>query len=381
MPTLVALDLPGGPDFVRALQEIWSDGDTVLPIDQRLSTQGRAALIRAMHVGAVVDESGRTALANGRSTEAGDALIVATSGSTGEPKGVVLTHDAVAASAEATSKRLAVTAGDRWLACLPLSHVGGLSVVTRALHCDVGLTVLARFDADAVMRAARAGATLTSLVATTLSRLDPALFRRIVLGGGRPPEIVPPNAVATYGLTETGSGVVYDGVPLDGVEVEIAPDREILLRCPMMLRAYRDGSSPIDADGWLHTDDLGHWLDDGRLHVDGRRGDLIISGGENVWPEHVETVLCGHPLVREVGVAGLDDPQWGEIVAAWVVPSDPANPPSLDSVRGFAREHLPAFMSPRAVFIVVALPRTNIGKLQRSELSSLKANGQGHRLV
>jgi O-succinylbenzoic acid--CoA ligase len=212
-------------------------------------------------------------------------------------------------------------------------------------------------------------------VAAALSRVDPEIFRCIVLGGGRPPEHRPPNTVATYGLTETGSGVVYDGVPLDGVEVDIAPDGEILLRCPMMLRAYRDGTSPIDTNGWLHTDDVGTWLTDGRLHVHGRRGDLIITGGENVWPEQVEAVLAEHPLVRDVGVTGIDDVRWGQIVAAWIVPHDAAVRPSLDDLRGFVREQLPAFMAPRAVFMTMELPRTSLGKLRRRQLPSVQVIG------
>ena len=377
MHQLVALDLAGGPDFVRALQQVWYDGDAALPIDQRLSTAARAEVMRSMAAGAVIDTSGRSTLNESRPVEPGDALVVATSGSTGEPKGVVLTHNAVAASADATSKRLGVTDDDHWLACLPLSHVGGLSVITRALHRGTALTVLPRFDADAVTQAAARGATLTSLVATALARIDPSIFRCIVLGGGPPPDPRPANTVTTYGLTETGSGVVYDGVALDGVEIEIASDGEILLRCPMMLRTYRNGHSPIDSRGFLHTDDLGHWLPDGRLSVQGRRGDLIITGGENVWPEIVEATLALHPGVEEVGVVGVDDAQWGQAVAAWVVPSDPANPPSLDDLRGFAREHIAAFMAPRSMFIVSQLPRTNIGKLQRSRLRSLHGSAQG----
>ena len=155
----------------------------------------------------------------GAEVEDGDALVVATSGSTGRPKGVVLTHTAVAASAQATSVALDVVDEDHWLACLPLSHVGGLSVVTRALLTSTALTVLPRFDVAEVIRAADAGATLVSLVPTALKRIEPSRFRRVVLGGTRPPQHLPVNAVTTYGMTETGSGVVYDGRPLDGVEV------------------------------------------------------------------------------------------------------------------------------------------------------------------
>ena len=133
----------------------------------------------------------------------------------------MLTHDAVAASAWATSRRLGVTADDHWLACLPLAHVGGLAVVTRALVIGTRLTVLPGFEPDAVTAA---GATLVSLVATALRRIDPPPFRTIVLGGAAPPADLPPNVVTTYGMTETGSGVVYDGRPLDGVDVRIDDD-------------------------------------------------------------------------------------------------------------------------------------------------------------
>jgi o-succinylbenzoate---CoA ligase len=241
-------------------------------------------------------------------------------------------------------------------------------VLTRAMVAGMPLTVLPRFDPATVTAAARAGATLTSLVATTLWRIDPSIFRRILLGGGRPPADRPANTVATYGMTETGSGVVYDGVPLDGVEVEIAPDGEILIRCPMMLRAYRDGTSPIDAEGWLHTNDAGRWLEDGRLYVDGRRGDLIITGGENVWPEVVEAALKRHPLVADAAVVGIDDPEWGQRVAAWVVPVEPASPPTLAELRAFVGDELPAFMAPRSIDLIAELPTTALGKVRRDVL-------------
>jgi O-succinylbenzoic acid--CoA ligase len=343
---LVAIDRSGGAGFVDELRRIWDRGDAAFPVDQRLPASAKAAVCEAMRVGEPV--------------EPGDALVVATSGSTGEPKGVVLTHDAVAASAATTSARLGVTAHDHWLACLPLSHVGGLSVVTRALHSGTRLTVLPGFDADTVNAS---DATLVSLVATTLPRVRADRFRTIVLGGSRPPADRPRNCVTTYGMTETGSGVVYDGVALDGVEVQIDGSGEIRLRGPMLLRCYRDGTSPVDADGWFPTGDLGRWLDDGRLHVEGRRVDLIITGGENVWPEAVETALADHPDVAEVLVRGVDDAEWGQVVEAVIVPMD--DPPSLESLRDHVKEHHPAFMAPRRLQIVASLPRTSIGKLRR----------------
>jgi O-succinylbenzoic acid--CoA ligase len=343
---LVAIDRPAGPGFVDELRRIWDAGDAAFPVDQRLPDTTKADLCAAVRVG---DE-----------VESGDALVVATSGSTGTPKGVVLTHDAVAASARATSKRLEVSDDDHWLACLPLSHVGGLSVVTRALHTRTRLTVLPGFDAAAVQES---DATLVSLVATALTRIDPTLFRTIVLGGSRPPADRPANCVTTYGMTETGSGVVYDGVPLDGVEVDIAPDGEIRLRAPMLLRCYRDGTSPLDAAGWLATGDLGVWLPDRCLHVAGRRGDLIITGGENVWPEAVEAALVDHPHVSDVMVRGVDDPEWGQLVEAVVVPI--GDPPTLDSLRAHVKQRHPAFMAPKRLTVVASLPRTSLGKLRR----------------
>lgn len=376
MPALVAIDLPGGGAFVGALQAAWERGDAVLPLDQRLPPPARRALAAAMGAAVVVHPTGDDLLAGARPTEPGDALVVATSGSTGQPKGVVLTHDAVAASTLAVHARLGVTAADHWLACLPLAHVGGLSVVTRALLSGMALTVLPRFEPDAVTAAARSGVTLTSLVATALDRIDASIFRRIVLGGGRPPADRPANTVTTYGLTETGSGVVYDGVPLDGVEIDIAADGEVLVRGPMLLRCYRDGSTPVDGAGWLHTDDVGRWLGEGserRLHVDGRRGDLIITGGENVWPDVIETVLAAHPLVADVGVAGVADPEWGQRVTAFVVPADAGHPPTLDDLRDAVAEVLPRFMAPRALVLVDSLPRTNLHKLRRNILSNFVA--------
>jgi O-succinylbenzoic acid--CoA ligase len=291
---------------------------------------------------------------------------VATSGSTGAPKGVVLTHDAVAASAVATSARLGVDRQrDRWLACLPLSHVGGLSVVTRAIHTGTPLEVHGAFDAAAVDAS---DATLVSLVGTALRRIDSSRWRTIVLGGAHPPADRPANVVATYGMTETGSGVVYDRRPLDGVEIRIVAG-EVQLRCPMLLRCYRDGTDPRSPDGWFPTGDLGELDADGLLTVHGRSGDLIITGGENVWPEPVERVIATHPAVRDVAVAGVPDPEWGELVTAFVVPVDASAPPSLEMLREHVRATLPPYCAPRRVVVVAELPRSTLGKIKRSELS------------
>ncbi len=366
MNELVALAVPGGPAFVDELRRAWDDGDAVLPVDLRLPAAARRVLLDEL-APTVVVEGGERHRRSGRPVEPGDALVVATSGATGSPKGVVLTHRAVAASARATNAALEVDPErDRWLACLPLSHVGGLGVVTRALARGVPLEVHDGFDAARVRDAVDRGATLVSLVPTALRRIDPARFRLVLVGGSAPPGDRPPNVIATYGLTETGSGIVYDGRPLDGVELRIV-DGEIHVRGSMLLRAYRDGDDPKDPDGWFATGDAGE-VDDGRLHVHGRRRDLIVTGGENVWPEPVEAWLRELPDVADAAVVGRPDAEWGQIVTAVVVPADPADPPSLDRLREHVSVRLPRFWAPRALELVEGLPRVGSGKLRRSEL-------------
>ncbi len=304
----------------------------------------------------------------GKGVEPGDALVVATSGTTRAPRGVVLTHDAVRASAVATSARLGVTHTDTWLACLPLSHIGGLSVIARSLVTRNAVGRPRRLRClRAVADAARNGATLVSLVATALRRIDPMLFRRVVVGGSRPPSEPADNVIATYGMTETGSGVVYDGVPLDDVEVRVDTEGEIHVRCPMLARCYRDGPIAV-VDGWFATGDLGEIGSHGRLVVHGRRDELIITGGENVFPTAVEVAVAGHPGVAEVAVAGVPDLEWGERVVAWIVPTDRSAPPTLAAIRALTAESLPSFMAPKEVRIVESLPTTTSGKVRRHQL-------------
>ena len=363
MPKLTALNLPGSPDFVNALQSVWERGDAVFPLDRRLPVAVQRSMLQRFGVATVISEDGETALSDGEPVEPGDALVIATSGSSGPPKAAVLTHAAVEASARATSEHLQVTDDDHWLACLPLAHVGGLSVITRSLITGTTLTVTDGFDAELV---SASEATLVSLVATALQRIDPSLFRVIVLGGARPPADRPSHCIATYGLTETGSGVVYNGKPLNRVEIEIR-DGEVHLRGPMLLRCYRDGTSPLTSDGWLPTGDLGFLRDDGSLHVEGRRGDVINTGGEKVWPDDVERQLIQHPDIHDVAVTGLPDNEWGQIVAAFVVSARPNL--SLDEIREHCRARLPGYAFPKQLELVEAIPRTALGKVRRSELS------------
>ncbi len=362
MNRLIAIDLPGGPSFVDALRSVWDAGDAALVLDGRLRVTDRHETMRRFGAAAVLDSSGTTAdPSGGRPVEEGDALVVPTSGSTGEPKGVVLTHAAISASAHAVATRLAITADDHWLACLPLAHVGGLSVVTRALELGTRLTVLPGFEADLV---ATSDATLTSLVGTALGRTDVSRFRTVLLGGSRPPANRPANCVATYGMTETGSGIVYDGRPLDGVEIRIV-DGEVWVRGPMLMRGYRDEVDPF-IDGWLPTGDVGSIDESGRLTVVGRRGDMIVTGGENVWPEPVEQVLRGHPDVLDAAVFGRDDDEWGSIVVARIVTE--RDDLELHELRDHVRETLPPWSAPQQVERVERIERTAIGKVRRDLL-------------
>ncbi len=371
MSRLVALDIPPGPRFLTEIERILDAGDAVWPVDHRLPDQARARLFAALAPSAVVTVDDVVALGDGIPAEDGDAIVVATSGTTGEPKGVVLTHDAVVASALATSARIGVEPGeDRWLSCLPLGHVGGLSVVLRALVTGTPVEILPSFDPDVVDASPDRGATLLSVVPTMLGRLArPEGFRRILLGGSAPLRAVGPNVITTYGMTESGSGVVYDGRPIDGAEVAVGPDGAIALRGPMLLRAYRDGTDPKDADGWFRTGDIGGFDEDGRLVVFGRADECIVSGGENIWPDAVEAVLAEHADVAEVAVCGVADPEWGERVVAFVVGRDV--PPALGDLRSIVRESLGAFAAPRELVVLDALPRTPSGKVRRRALVAL----------
>lgn len=383
MPELVALDLPGGRGFLDALRAVWDTGDAAAPLDPRLPPATSRALLAALRPSTLVGADGVIQRRrDGLPVEEGDALVVATSGSTGQARGVVLTHAALAASARATTERLGVDPDrHRWLACLPLAHIGGLSVVTRSLLTGTPVTILPGFEAATVEEIGRRGeATHVSLVATALRRLDPAVFTTVLLGGAAPPGDLPPNVVTTYGMTETGSGVVYDGIPLQGVEVAIGggdsggQSGEVLVRGPMLLRAYRDGpvpwvTGPDGRGGWLPTGDGGRLEADGRLAVDGRLSEVVVTGGEKVWPAAVERVVAAHPGVGEVAIWKRPDPEWGERVVAWVVPCDPASPPVLESLRALVQATLPPWYAPKELVLVGSLPRTPSGKVRRASLS------------
>ncbi len=329
--------------------------------------------------------------------------VLYTSGTTGRPKGAVLTAGNFLASARASQQLLGSRPGDRCLACLPLFHVGGLSILVRALLVGSSVHVHPGFDATAVARSLEVdGVTDVSFVANTLARVleargdarAPADLRCILVGGGPVPDALLRRARAlgypvapTYGLTEATSQVATRAPgdsracglrPLPGVRVRVdaAPggSGEILVRGPTVMRGYlgRDEETARALrGGWLHTGDVGRLHADGTLTVLDRRSDLIVSGGENVYPAEIEAVLLEHPGVAEAGVGSLPDDRYGARPIAWWVPVESASgrPPDEESLARFCRSRLAAFKVPVRFHRVGALPRTAAGKLRRADLA------------
>jgi o-succinylbenzoate---CoA ligase len=310
---------------------------------------------------------------------------ILTSGTAGEPQPVGLTYGNFLFSAVGSAFNIGVDPGDRWLCCLPLSHVAGLSIVLRSVIYGTTAVLLDGFDTDKVATALVSGdISVLSLVPTQLIRLleaDADLFqpRAILIGGGP----VPPDAleealargatvVQTYGMTETCSQVTTlapedaerkigsAGRPLLTTHVRIE-DGEILVQGPTVAPGC------YEADGWLHTGDLGHIDDEGFLYVSGRRSEVIVTGGENVMPAEVEAVLVAHPAVADAAVVGRPDPEWQEAVCALVVLAEGAET-SDEALREHCSVSLAPFKVPKRVDFVSSLPRTSSGKLLRGEL-------------
>jgi o-succinylbenzoate---CoA ligase len=366
--SLLALDFPLGPDLEAALRRCVEVGDAFCVLDQRLSPRGREEELTALGATAVLDRDGRRERAEGRLVDDDVGLVMLTSGSSGTPKAAELTWSALSASASMTQATLRSDVSPVWFPCLPANHIGGLAVLLRAVLGDASLLW---GDADDLEAAARRGATHVAVVATQLARFDLAGFYRVLLGGARAPRDLPANVVTTWGMTETGSGVVYDGYALPGVEV-VAPDGELLVRSPTLFRSYRDRPRPtaIGPDGrddWFPTGDAGA-VGDGRVRVRGRLGFVINTGGEKLWPEDLELVLGALPGVRDVAVTAVEDPEWGQRVVALVI-SDDGN--LDDAIRREAAERIGPWAKPKEVRYVVAIPRTANGKLRRNELPNL----------
>ncbi|HEU4355885.1 MAG TPA: fatty acid--CoA ligase family protein, partial [Actinomycetota bacterium] len=324
----------------------------------------------------LVSSEGRERRADGLPAESDVVLVVPTSGTGGEPKLVQFDRAAIETAVAASAQALEATSQDRWLCCLPLAHIGGLLILLRGVLLRAPVIVHPGFDTEAV--AAVRDVAFTSVVPTMLVRLldagvDLSGFRAILVGGANlSPDIreraqaVGAHLVETYGLTESCGGVVYEGLPLPGVQVRIDAEGGIELAGPMLMLGYRfdaEGTArAFTPDGWLRPGDAGEIDPQGRLHVIGRVDDLINSGGENVWPQEVEAALRTHPKVGDVLVRGRPDPEWGQRVVAWVVAADPADPPTLEELRAHAALRLARHKVPRELVPVQVLLRTPAGK-------------------
>lgn len=368
-------------------------GPAILPVDPRLPAERVAALLQALRPATLETLNGTQRLDRGHSPALarGTAVVIATSGSTGEPKGTELGAAALLHSARASLDRIGARPGEAWLSCLPPSHIAGLQVFVRSLLSGVPPVVLEKLDGAAAARLggqappARAGdppdpPRYVSLVPTQVRHLlgEPggrealAGFGAILVGGaavaaGLLAEAAAAGArvITTYGMSETCGGCVYDGMPLDGVSVRIGPGGRIELAGPVLFSGYRgrpDLTAAALDGGWFVTSDLGEVDRSGRLTVRGRADGMINTGGEKVAADEVASVLEACPGVREAVVVGRPDPEWGEVVTAIVVPADPADPPGLDVLRGFTRGRLPDYAAPRAVVLVPAVPLLASGK-------------------
>ncbi len=410
----VAIALAPGIAFAQALHACLLHGAVAVPVDLRLTTSEREPIVAGASL--LVEEPLSVSTADGVDSETFtnrmvsdpedrvlhdlDAVcaVIHTSGTTSAPRPVELTYGNFLWSAIGSGVALGIDPEERWLCALPLSHVGGLSILVRSAIYATTAVVHDRFDTNRVLTALREERiTLVSLVSTTLARLldaglrDPVHLRCALTGGGPVPDSLTRRARAagvpvleTYGLTECCSqaataplaavGIaardegerrsreVGAGVPLFCTRTEIAEDGEILLSGPTVAR------SAIASDGRLHTGDLGSIDSDGFLHVSGRKADTIVSGGENVAPTEVEAVLEAHPEVLEAAVLGREDPQWGEAVTAIVVVA-PGARVGESALREHCSARLASFKVPKSMRLIsTPLPRTRSGKLLRRDL-------------
>ena len=366
-------------------------GAALLPLGPRLTAEERAEIVGAEEPIIDLDDPGQLT-----QTEADLPLLgehdmddvccrVLTSGSTGTPRPIPLSYGNFLWNAVGSGFNIGVDPEDRWLCCVPLSHVAGLGIVMRSVIYGTAAVIHDGFDVDRVGEAMEGDRiTIASLVPTMLTRLldagaDLSAPRAILVGGGPVPEEPLEEAIAkgatvvqTYGLTETCSQVTTlapadaqrklgsAGRPLLTTHLRIQ-DGEILVQGPTVA----PGSA--DADGWLHTGDLGHIDEEGFLYVSDRIDDMIVSGGENVVPAEVEEVLLRHPQVAEAAVIGREDPEWQQAVTAVVVLEN-GSEVSPDELRRHCAESLAGFKVPKRVELASALPRTPSGKVMRRAL-------------
>jgi O-succinylbenzoic acid--CoA ligase len=380
----VAVALQAGIEFAALVHALPRLGAVLVPVNTRLSAAERRFVTEGARV--VVDEPLAGDEADVELWVAVDPeaphSIIHTSGTTSRPKPVVLTYANHFASAEASAAHLGIRDDDAWLGVLPLFHVGGLAVLLRSAIYGTTAVLHDGFDVDRVRAALESGeVTLASFVATMVRRLRDAgwseapRLRAALVGGGPVPRDLLEWAASrglpllqTYGMTETSSqiatlpaaeaaaGLGSAGRPLSGVEFATTSGGELLVRGPMVSRGA------LADDDWLHTGDRGHVDGDGYLRVEGRIGDTIVTGGENVAAAEVEEALLSHPAVRDAGVIGRPDLEWGQVVTAFVVADEGVGD---DELIAHARERLAGYKLPKAIHRRDELPRNAAGKLVR----------------
>src|SRR2546429_212532 len=329
-------------------------GPAIAPLDAGLPAARLAELIDALGPGSVEDTEAVTSARSGpcEAVAEGTAVVIGTSGSTGPPKGVELSAAALRHSARASLKRVGARPGERWLCCLPVTHVAGLAGPGPSLVSGTEPRLAQRADAETV---AASGCAHVSLVPTQLQRLlqeagtPLAGLSSVLLGGAAAPAGLLDAAreagvpvVTTYGMTETCGGCVYDGIPLDGVRAEVRDDGRIWISGPVLFSGYLRGPR-APADGWFRTGDLGALDAGGRLRVRGRADDVINTGGHKVVPGEVAAALQTCPGVRDAAVVGQPDPEWGERVVAAGVPGGPRGPPAVGILPKHVRGGPPRF--------------------------------------
>jgi O-succinylbenzoic acid--CoA ligase len=387
----VVIELPAGLEHAVTLHALMKLGAVAYPLNTRLTEAERTAELGRAGPGLVISEPSDAGLTEADLPLLGEHHLddiccrILTSGSSGHARAVGLTYGNHLWSAVGSAFNLGVEPTDRWLCCLPMFHVSGLSIVVRSVIYGTTAVIHDGFDVERVAESLEGdGVTVISLVATQLRRLleadvDLLPLRAVLVGGGPVPEEVLAEAlglgatvVQTYGLTEAASQVTTlspvdarrkvgsAGRPLLTTHLRIH-EGEILVQGPIVAPGV------ADEDGWLHTGDLGRIDEEGFLYVEDRLGDVIVTGGENVIPAEIEEVLLRHPEVVDAAAIGRADPDWQEAVAAVVVLRDGAAA-DADDLREHCARVLAGYKVPKRFEFVSELPRTASGKLKRHAL-------------
>lgn len=431
---VVAIQAKNSERWVFAAHGLIWLGATLASLHTGLMPEEREAMLRRVKPTLVLGEEELVALGEMAGALKGEELeaaqwrpediltILFTSGSTGTPRAVPLSFEAHIASAVASGRRLGREEGDHWLSVLPLFHVGGFSILFRSAVYGTSFELLERFEPREVLETlGRGEATLASFVPTMLHRLLDAApegpvenrLRAALIGGGpiRGEELAEARtrgikAIPTYGMSEASSQaatlgpeeglqkIESAGRALEGLELKIVDDQgrrleagesgRIALKGPMVINAYFDEAAPIDEEGFFLSGDVGHLDEEGYLFVEHRRGERIVSGGENIDPLEVEGALRKQPMVADAVVVGLPDPEWGEALTALVVWRDECvcEKAALEEIKSSCRELLSAYKVPKLIFAVDEIPRRATGKTDRrkarEEASLLRQRKYNH---